>query len=397
MARECGKINFFKQKHTYGGNTMNVKPLQAKDVAEKVLFGELFILDVRNEADYEDWKIEGKEVTSMNVPYFDLLEGVDHIVSELPKDKDVLVVCAKEGSSIFVAEQLTEAGLENIYYLSGGMKAWSEYVKPIKVGDLKDGGSMYQFNRLGKGCLSYMVISKGQAAVIDAVRTVEAYEEFAKEQGAVITNVMDTHLHADHISGGRKLAEKVNGTYWLPPKDAEEVVFSYEPLVEGAVITVGQTKIDIEAIYSPGHTIGSTSFIVDDEYLLSGDILFVDSIGRPDLAGKAEDWVSDLRNTLYSRYKELSQSLIVLPAHYSKISEMDENGVVSAKLKDLFAYNAGLNIEDKEEFRKVVTENLPPQPNAYEEIRQTNMGKIHPSADEEREMEIGPNRCAVHE
>ena len=116
---------------------MNVKALQAKDVAEKVLFGELFILDVRNEADYENWKIEGKQVSSINRPYFDLLDGVDHIVSELPKDKDVLVVCAKEGSSIFVAEQLTEAGLENIYYLAGGMKAWSEYVKPIKVGDLK--------------------------------------------------------------------------------------------------------------------------------------------------------------------------------------------------------------------------------------------------------------------
>ncbi len=97
---------------------MNVKPLQAKDVAEKVLFGELFILDVRNEADYEDWKIEGKEVTSMNVPYFDLLEGVDHIASELPKDKDVLVVCAKEGSSIFVAEQLTEDGLEKYLLFS---------------------------------------------------------------------------------------------------------------------------------------------------------------------------------------------------------------------------------------------------------------------------------------
>ena len=76
---------------------------------------------------------------------------------------------------------------------------------------------------------------------------------------------------------------------------------------------------------------------------------------------------------------------------------MDENGIVSANLKDLFTDNAGLNIEDKEEFRKTVTENLPPQPNAYEEIRQTNMGKIYPSAEEEREMEIGPNRCAVHE
>lgn len=79
--------------------------------------------------------------------------------------------------------------------------------------------------------------------VIDAVRTVEAYEEFAKEHGVTITNVMDTHLHADHISGGRKLAEKVGGTYWLPPKDAEEVVFSYEPLVEGSVITVGVLKL----------------------------------------------------------------------------------------------------------------------------------------------------------
>ncbi|PEI96175.1 hypothetical protein CN679_01695 [Bacillus pseudomycoides] len=371
--------------------------LQAKDVAEKVLFEELFILDVRNEADYMDWRMEGKQVFSINKPYFDLLEGVESILEELPKEKDILVVCAKEGSSKFVAEQLIEAGLKNVYYLAGGMKAWSEYVKPIKVGDLKDGGSVYQFNRLGKGCLSYMVISNGEAVVIDSMRTIEAYEEFAKEQGAMITNVMDTHLHADHISGGRKLAEKVKGTYWLPPKDAEEVVFSYEPLVEGTVITVGETKIDIEAIYSPEHTIGSTSFIVDDAYLLSGDILFVDSIGRPDLAGKAEDWVSDLRNTLYTRYKTLSQDLIVLPAHYSKVSEINEQGRVRAKLKDLFKRNAGLNIEDELEFRKTVTENLPPQPNAYQDIRQTNMGKINPSVEEEREMEIGPNRCAVHD
>jgi len=371
--------------------------LQAKDIAEKVLFGELFILDVRNEVDYVDWKIEGKQVSSINKPYFDLLEGVESILEELPKEKDILVVCAKEGSSKFVAEQLIEAGLKNVYYLAGGMKAWSEYVKPIKVGDLKDGGSVYQFNRLGKGCLSYMVISNGEAVVIDSIRTIEAYEEFAKEQSAMITNVMDTHLHADHISGGRKLAQKVKGTYWLPPKDAEEVVFSYEPLVEGIVIQVGGTKIAIETIYSPGHTIGSTSFIVDDVYLLSGDILFVDSIGRPDLAGKAEDWVSDLRNTLYKRYKTLSQDLIVLPAHYSKVSELDEQGRVRAKLKDLFKRNAGLNIEDELEFRKTVTENLPPQPNAYQDIRQTNMGKINPSVEEEREMEIGPNRCAVHD
>lgn len=383
-------------KYTIGGKVVSVVGLQAKDVAEKALFGELFILDVRNEADYMDWKIEGKNVSSVNKSYFDLLEGVEGIIDELPRNKEIVVACAKEGASIFVAEQLREAGVENVFYLAGGMKAWSEYVKPIFVGDLKNGGSIYQFNRVGKGCLSYMVLSNGEAAVIDAVRTIEVYESFAKEQGVTITNVLDTHLHADHISGGRKLAEKVKGTYWLPPKDAEEVMFVYEPLVDGTVITVGTTKIEIQAIYSPGHTIGSTSFVVDDTYLLSGDILFVDSIGRPDLAGKAEDWVSDLRDTLYNRYKSLSQQLIVLPAHYSKVSELDENGAAWAILQNLFEKNAGLNIEDEAEFRKTVTENLPPQPHAYQEIRQANMGKIAPNEEEQREMEIGPNRCAVH-
>jgi glyoxylase-like metal-dependent hydrolase (beta-lactamase superfamily II) len=107
--------------------------------------------------------------------------------------------------------------------------------------------------------------------------------------------------------------------------------------------------------------------------LLSGDILFVQSIGRPDLAGKAEDWVNDLRNTLYNRYKQLSDDLIVLPAHFGKAAELGEGGKVSARLGDLFRENPGLNIQDEAEFRKAVTENLPSQPNAYQEIRQVNM------------------------
>jgi hypothetical protein len=70
---------------------------------------------------------------------------------------------------------------------------------------------------------------------------------------------------------------------------------------------------------------------------------------------------------------------------------------VCAKLGDLYAKNAGLQVEDEQVFRKMVTQNLPPQPNAYQEIRQTNMGKLTPTEDEQREMEIGPNRCAVHD
>jgi glyoxylase-like metal-dependent hydrolase (beta-lactamase superfamily II) len=369
--------------------------MTAKEVARKVINKhELFILDVRNESDFNDWKIEGENIEVFNSPYFDLLDGVEEIMGKIPTDREVLVVCAKEGSSILVADMLSEAGL-TVSYLKGGMKAWSEHLEPVKIGDLDTGGSIYQFVRLGKGCLSYMVVSNGEAAIIDSTRMTDVYIDFADRIGAKITHVLDTHLHADHISGGRQIAEKTNATYWLPPKDATEVQFDYQPLEGGNVVTIGNTDIAIQALYSPGHTIGSTSFVVDDKYLLSGDILFIDSIGRPDLAGFAEDWVGDLRETLYIRYRELSDELIVLPSHFMIIEELNDDGSVAKKLGVLFAENHGLNITDDKEFRNMVTGNLPPQPNAYQEIRETNMGKITPDDEKQREMEIGPNRCAV--
>jgi glyoxylase-like metal-dependent hydrolase (beta-lactamase superfamily II) len=374
---------------------MTVNVMNSKEVTKKVFNKEeLFILDVRNESDFQDWKIEGENFAYFNIPYFELLDGVEGIMDKIPSDKEVLVVCAKEGSSIMVAEMLSDEGL-TVSYLEGGMKAWSEHLEPVKVGDLKDGGEIYQFVRIGKGCLSYMVVSNGDAAIIDASRITDIYLEFADSIGAKITHVFDTHLHADHISGGRSIAEKTNASYWLPPKDATEVTFAYKPLEDGNLVEIGNVKINIHALYSPGHTIGSTSFIVDEKFLLSGDILFIDSIGRPDLAGLAQDWVGDLRESLYKRYRELSEELVVLPAHFMIIEELNEDGSVSEKLGTLYAKNHGLNIEDENEFRKLVTENLPPQPNAYQEIRETNMGKINPDEEKQREMEIGPNRCAV--
>ncbi|MGE7981408.1 MBL fold metallo-hydrolase [Solibacillus sp. NPDC093137] len=374
---------------------MTVKAWTAAQVARKVIENkELFILDVRNEDAFKDWKIDGHKFEYLNIPYFDLLDGVEEILPQIPTDKEVLVVCAKEGSSIMVAEMIAEAGRE-VAYLEGGMKSWSMYLEPIKVGDLANGGELYQFVRLGKGCLSYMAISEGEAAIIDAVRFTEVFTKFAEEKGVEIKYVFDTHLHADHISGGRHIAAATGATYYLPPKDAEEVVFDYAPLEDGLKVQLGASEIEVGALYSPGHTIGSTSFVIDGKYLLTGDILFIDSIGRPDLAGLAEDWVGDLRETLYSRYRTLAEDLIVLPAHFMIIDELNEDGTVAKRLGDLFAENHGLNVEDEAGFRSMVTDNLPPQPNAYQEIRHVNMGKITPDNDEQTEMEIGPNRCAV--
>ncbi len=375
-----------------------IQPITAQQLAQMVIHQENFyILDVRNEEDHHNWKIEGQSVSMSNIPYFELLDGVDHIIDRLPRDRKIVVVCAKEGSSVFVAEQLAESGLSDVYYLVGGMKSWSEHIEPVKIGEWENGGAIYQFVRIGKGCLSYLITSGGEAAIVDAARLTDVYETFARDHHLQIKYTLDTHLHADHISGGRKLAEKVGATYWLPPKDADEVIFNYNPLMDAQELTIGTTRIQIQPVYSPGHTIGSTSLIVNDRYLLTGDILFIESIGRPDLAGKAEDWVSDLRETLYSRYTKLSAELVVLPAHFGKVTELGEGGKVAAKLGELYRNNPGLNIQQYEHFKHTVTTQLPPQPNAYLDIRQTNMGRLQPSDEEQQEMEIGPNRCAVHD
>lgn len=372
--------------------------MTAGELAGIILRNEpLFLLDVRNKDYYEDWRIEGDSITDMNKPYFELLDGVEPILERIPRDQPLLVVCAKEGSSYFIAEQLIEAGRTDVHYLQGGMKSWSEHIEPVKIGGLGHEGVLYQFVRMGKGCLSYMMISGGEAVVVDPIRLTDAYEQIAREHGARIKHVIDTHLHADHISGGMKLAELSGASYWLPPKDAEEVAFAYSRLEEGAEISVGQSGIAVQPVYSPGHTIGSTSLLIEDTYLLTGDILFIASIGRPDLAGKAEEWVGNLRDTLYETFSRLNPELIVLPAHYGSRREIGGDGKVMARLGHLFQSNPGLNIADREAFRQAVTGGLPPQPNAYREIREANMGIIRPDENEQRDMEIGPNRCAIHD
>lgn len=376
---------------------MAIQTMTTSELAKRVINQEdTFILDVRNTDEHDEWKIEGAQIEVMNEPYFNVMDGTEDLEKQLDKDKEIITVCAKGNSSQMVAEMLDEAGFTDVYSLEGGMKSWSEHLEPVKITDLKDGGTLYQFVRLGKGCLSYFIESNGEAAVIDTNRMTDIYEDFAKEKGVEIKHLIDTHLHADHISGGPSLAEKTGGTYYLPPKDATEVTFDYTPLEEGNDITVGSTTVKVQPIYSPGHTIGSTSLIVDGQYLMTGDILFVESIGRPDLAGKADDWVEDLRETLYKRYKELSADLEVLPAHYSFAKEIGEGGKISARLGDLYEKNEGLKVDTEEAFRKMVTDNLPPQPNEYEKIRETNMGKVNPDDEERGEMEAGPNRCAVH-
>lgn len=222
------------------------QPITSTALAKRIINREeVFIVDVRNETAFEDWQIEGENVNTINVPYVNLIDSLSPLTEQLNKHQEMIVVCAKGFSSFKVGDMLTDAGFTQVYSLKGGMKAWGEHLEPVKVGGLKDGGSIYQFVRLGKGCLSYLIESDGEAAVVDASRMIDVYKTFAEKHNLHIKHVLDTHLHADHISGGRQLADKTGGTYYMPEKDAQEVTFNYKALQENDDILVGNTSIQI--------------------------------------------------------------------------------------------------------------------------------------------------------
>ncbi|AWO75750.1 MBL fold metallo-hydrolase [Geobacillus thermoleovorans] len=373
-----------------------VKEMTVQQMTEKVLNKEsLFILDVRNESDFRDWKIEGENFAYLNVPYFELIDGVDSIVDRLPKDQDIVVVCAKGGSAAFVAEQLTEAGVDNVYTLAGGMQAWSEHLHQAKVYE-DDQLKIYQFIRVGKGCLSYMVISGSEALVVDPLRFIDVYEQAAQQEGVKITHIVDSHLHADHLSGGKALAERTGATYYL--MKSEGAVFDFEPLEQHETIDFENVHLEVLAVKTPGHTPGSVSFFVNGKWLFSGDTIFVGGLGRPDLGGKVAEWAADLYDTVYEKVAAMADDVIVLPAHYANLDEeINAEGYVGDTLGRIRARNEMMQNKPKDEFIDLVIQSAKTEtPPNFEDIVAINRGLKTVDIETERELEIGPNRCALH-
>lgn len=374
---------------------MSVKAITAKEINDYIVeMKDLFVLDVRNEEDFNDWKIEGKTVSHLNVPYFELIDDVNLFLDKLPKDQKIAVVCAKEGSSKYVAEMLYDKGLE-VAFLEGGMKSWSEYIYQTKVYQ-DDQMKIYQFIRVGKGCLSYMIISGKQAIVIEPLRFVDMYMNLAKQEGVKITHIFDSHLHADHISGGYEMAQKCQAKFYL--MKSEGAIFDFEHLEDYEKIDVENISIEVLAVKTPGHTPGSVSFFVNDKILFSGDTIFVSGLGRPDLGGKAREWAKDLYNTVYEKVSQITDDVIVLPAHYADFSsEVNEEGFIGNTLGNIRKQNEIMQGQTEQEFvdhvAKSASTSTPPN---FENILAVNKGIKQASPEEISEYEIGPNRCAVH-
>ena len=381
-----------------------VQPMQVADLYARLLAGaDLAILDVRNADDFTRWRVEGRNsLRIVNVPYFDFLEDEEGSIARVPSAAEILVVCAKEGSSQFVAELLAERGIRAAY-LEGGILSWGDHYDVRDVVH-EDWGRIVQVARPARGDLSFIVISNGEAAIIDPLRHIDQYLTITEAAGARLTHVFDTHGHADHISGGSALARATGAGYYLHPYDAIHPLdmlparLAYTPIQDGDQFLVGQ--VDVEVVWFPGHTLGQVNYLFTApdgvRYLFTGDGLFLKSFGRPDLGGQGEAWTPILYESLFERLPgRIDDATWILPAHFSTLDEADTQGIFTATYGLLKAANDALRPRSLEAFNAWVLGNLPYFPPEYVQIKRVNAGLVQPSEQEASELELGKNICAL--
>ncbi len=243
------------------------------------------LLDARMESEYEEWNIDGDTVESINVPYFHFLDEDidDDVLAQVPDDQEITVLCAKGGASEFVAGSLKERGYD-VNHLEEGMNGWARIYDAVEVERYDGAGTLIQYQRPSSGCLGYLVSDGNEAAVIDPLRAfTDRYLEDTAELGVELKYALDTHIHADHISGIRALAAE--GVEGVIPAAAVDRGVTYADDVtvaeDGDEFQVGD--VTIETVSTPGHTSGMTSYLIDGELLATGDGLFIESVARPDL------------------------------------------------------------------------------------------------------------------
>ena len=338
----------------------------------------LCLLDVRDADEFSDFQIPN----STNIPLKELFKSEN--ISKIPKDKKVITICPRGNRAMVATFALARNGIKS-QVLEGGLGGWSQVLSATKAADIP---TVIQVEKIGKGCLSHVVISEREAIVIDPLFPVEKYSEIAEQQGARITKIFDTHQHADHLSAAWKLAELTD----IAPYESslEQWDRKADFLEDKQEITFGKSKLRV--IHTPGHTPGSLCYVVDDKYVFTGDILFVESIGRPDLRDQAEEFAQYLFDSLHNKLLKLKPDTTIFPTHHGQ-SVKPTNGVYfttieKAKQHDILKLS-------KEEFVKRVVGVTVPRPMNYQKIIQINKGSIPLVATEIPDLELGPNRCSI--
>ena len=350
----------------------------------------MLILDIRNKNNFDEWHISGSQNIDV---YNDIWQGnfddVRKKLSKLPKDKKIITVC-NAGVTSQNASMLLESMGYSTLVLEKGMMGWNTLHQPVDVINEND-LLLKQVIRVGKGCLSYAICSRSakECFIVDPSQFVEEYANIAKENGLKIKGILETHAHADHLSGARLLAEMAKASYYVSGRDlkAKTGFIDMDKLEE---LKIGRNKIKI--IKTPGHTDGSVCFVVNNQAILTGDTLFLEGVGRPDLGRNKEDvkkGAKVLFNTL-TQIKNLDKNLVVLPAHFTNY----DKAPVCEKLGNLLKDNISLNINSENEFANYITNNLPMTPPNYEQIKNINTSFMQLPRQMAEQLEFGPNRCA---
>jgi glyoxylase-like metal-dependent hydrolase (beta-lactamase superfamily II) len=212
----------------------------------------------------------------------------------------------------------------------------------------------------------------------------------AEERGWRITRVLDTHVHADHLSRSRRLAELVGATLHMP--EGAPVSYPFSDLADGNVLEVGSAKL--EAIRTPGHTPESTSYLLDGRALFTGDTLFLSSVGRPDLDATPEVARHRARELYRAlrRLLALDPETLVLPGHTGEPVAFD--GVpICARLSEVRG-SVRILKEDEDAFVEKIAGHGTPTPSNFERIVELNRAGMSPEG-EPTELEAGANRCAA--
>jgi glyoxylase-like metal-dependent hydrolase (beta-lactamase superfamily II)/rhodanese-related sulfurtransferase len=364
------------------------------------------LLDVRNEDEFQRWKIEGRHVPrTLNVPYFAFLEDPEGNAQKVPRDNPIVAVCAKGGSSGWIADEVLRPRGYDVVNLEGGMAAWGSYYAVHPVPEADRTVRVWQMERSSRGCLHHVIASReagGQAVVIDPPRHYEQVLALAQAEGLRIAHVIDTHAHADHISGGPALARATGATYWLHPYDGIHpldvlpATIPYEWLHDGQEFRLGNAVL--RALHVPGHTLGITALLLEDggrRFLFSGDTIFIRSIARPDLGGRGEAWAPLHYHSLYEKLLTLPEDVLVLPGHFSSPEEARADGLYVGSLGQLKRANPELRLSSQEAFVKHVLSSLPVFPPQYVDIKRVNAGLLEPDEETANELELGRNVCSL--
>ncbi|MDO8439750.1 MAG: MBL fold metallo-hydrolase [Polaromonas sp.] len=224
------------------------------------------------------------------------------------------------------------------------------------------------------GCAGY-----ARAVAVDVVAGDEAwFVEEARKAGVTITHVIDTHIHADHYSGGRKLAALVGAPYCVHESDRNVVAFEFEPLRDGQLLDLGNVRVRV--LHTPGHTPDSVCLLVSDLrrgetpwFVVTGDTLFVGAIGRPDLAGKEREMAAQLHDTLHAKLLQLPNEVEIFPGHQAgSACGAGISGKPSSTIGFEKRWNPALSMS-RADFIDDLTREIPPRPADMERIVAANI------------------------